>query len=197
MTRTIAGIIVAAIVLYVWGFIYWGMGPYRELIWKQTIGDAAAQRALLKHFPREGTYFIPGMQDDPKETEALYQSGPLAMVHMLSIEGQPVFDSNIMIKGFCWNLLIIVLIAVWLHRLTNAVPCYRERVGLVMFAGLIASVGIDGSAVIWWRMDWPWKLYQGLYDLSVFVIVGVILAAFIKPSASPIKVNVESTSAAS
>ena len=48
MTRTIAGIIVAAIVLYVWGFIYWGMGPYRELIWKQTIGDAAAQRQGLR-----------------------------------------------------------------------------------------------------------------------------------------------------
>ncbi|MEX1233025.1 MAG: hypothetical protein WEB58_22440 [Planctomycetaceae bacterium] len=184
MARTVLGIVAAQIVLYLWGFLVWGLGPYREAIWKKPTDDDAAQQSLLTYFPTEGTYFVPSAQEDGEKMEKLYKDGPLVMVHVLSIRGKPVADMSVMINGFFWNLLVIVLIAIWMKRYAHAFPTYGERFGFVAFAGVIAAVLIDGGGVAWWRMDIPWKIYQGLYDVSVWVIAGAILAACIKPSSS-------------
>ncbi len=34
MKKTIIGVVIAQVVLYVFGFLYWGLGPYPTMIWK-------------------------------------------------------------------------------------------------------------------------------------------------------------------
>ncbi len=31
MVKTVVGVAITAVVLYVWGFLYWGLGPYRTM----------------------------------------------------------------------------------------------------------------------------------------------------------------------
>lgn len=195
MVRIILGIIVAQIVVYLWGFLFWGLGPYRDFVWKKSNNDAAVQQLLRDFFPTKGTYFIPSEQDDPEETERLHVFGPLAMVHVLTTHGRPSFDKSVMINGFVLNLAFIVLIAVWMQRYSQFFPAYRDRFGFVAWAGVIAAVLIDGGSIAWWRIDIPWKLYQGLYDASVWIIVGAILAASIKPVSSSTLENTEGSPA--
>ena len=43
MKRCLIGIVLASVVLYAFGFVWWGMGPYQDLIWKQAVDEDAAR----------------------------------------------------------------------------------------------------------------------------------------------------------
>ena len=101
-------------------------------------------------------------------------------MHMLAPKGRSRVDATIMGTGFVLNLVVIVLVAVLLHNVTPFMPTYLGRVGLVTLAGITASVLIDGGDVVWWQVPWEWKLYQATYNVSVWIIAGAILAAFVR-----------------
>jgi len=181
MKRTALGVIIASIVLFLWGFIYWGSGAYRTMVWKQSTDDVAAGKALLEYFPQNGTYYVPGSEKDLKTVETRFESGPVAFVHMLSINGRPMVDVSIMIKGFILNLVVIVLLAVLLRQVCAALPRYIDRVKFVALAGLTAAIFIDCGGAVWWQIDWSWKLYQAFYSFSAWLLIGLVLARFIEP----------------
>lgn len=181
MKKAILGIAAATVVLFLWGFLYWGLGPYRTMIWHQTADDVAAGQALLEYFPQNGTYYVPGFDRDQAENEELFNQGPVAFVHMLSANGRPAFDVSIMIQGFMLNAVVVVLIVLILHQVKSAVPSYWGQVKLISLIGLTAAVLIDCGAAVWWQIDWPWKLYQAFYDFSAWVVAGLVLAGFVGP----------------
>lgn len=179
MKKAALGVVLAAIALFFWGFIYWGFGPYRTMIWQQAADDGQAGKALLDHFPNNGTYFVPGADHDQATAEGLYEQGPVAFVHMISASGRPMFDTSIMIQGFLLNLVVIVLIAVLLHQVVAALPTYGARVKFSLLSGLIAAVLIDCGDSVWWQIDWPWMLYNAFYHFTAWLLTGLILAKFI------------------
>jgi hypothetical protein len=179
MIRFIAGIVIAAVVLYLFGFVYWGMGPYGRVIWKHTPNDEAAGAAILAHFPENGTYYVPGMNEDMEMTTRLMEKGPVAFVHVIAREGRPMMDPSIMVGGFFLNLVVIVLIAVLLKIAAPALPAYAARAGFVALVGLTVAIFSEGNDAVWWQITWQWKLYQAVYTLGFWLIAGVILAAFI------------------
>ena len=181
MKNTIIGIAVAAVVLYMWGFVYWGLGQsiYGTMIWNRTADDVAAGEALRQHFPADGTYYVPGFDQDQQALEARFKQGPVAFVHMLAAGGREAFDPSIMIQGFVLNLVFIVLLAFMLRQVCSGLPAYADRVKFTALAGLTAAVLIDIGDAVWWQIDWGWKLYNAVYDFSAFLITGLILAKFI------------------
>ena len=77
MGKNILGVILAALAMFTWGFIYWGASPLPYQSWKHTNDDEAAGQALLEHFPESGTYYLPGFQNDEKTTlHASSKRGP-------------------------------------------------------------------------------------------------------------------------
>ncbi|HEV7998830.1 MAG TPA: hypothetical protein VGP63_03045 [Planctomycetaceae bacterium] len=181
MKRTLIGVAIASVVLFFWGFLYWGMGPYKTMIWKHAKDDAAAGAALREHFPQNGTYLVPGFANDDATMEALSKKGPVALVNMIAVEGANSFDPLMLLKGFVLNLIVIVLIAILLRRVASSLPSYKDRVMFVALAGLTATVLIDGGDIAWWHISWTWKLYQAFYSFSFWVIAGLILARFVVP----------------
>lgn len=178
--RATIGVIVACLVLYVWGFVCWGLGPYKTQIWKHS-RDEPAQKALRDYFPQNGTYLVPGFGEDEKTREELSKKGPVAMVHMLAVDGMPGMDPKTFVLGFVVNLVVIVLIAVALRKVGPSLPTYFERVSFVTLLGLAAAILIDGGDIAWWHIDWQWKLYQASYDVSFWILTGLVLGWFIKP----------------
>jgi hypothetical protein len=180
MKRALIGIVVASIVLYLYGFLYWGMGPYRQMIWKQPKNEEAARTALREHFPKEGTYFVPSYHsDDHKARKANHEQGPIAFVHMLRVSGRPEMDVSIMVGGFVLNLIVIVLIALLLRQTAHAFPGYLQRIGFIALTGLTASLLIDCGDIVWWQMPIGWKVYQAIYGFTFWVIAALILSPFV------------------
>jgi len=179
MIRPLIGIVVTAVVLFTWGYLFWGLFPFYEWTLESAPNDAAARAALKEHFPKNGAYLVPAFTDDPKSLNAAYEEGPVAFVHMTHVEGRPLFEPSIMWKGFLLNTVVIALIAGILG--IAGLPTYLQRVQLCGAIGLAAALLINYGSVVWWQISRPWELYSGLYNLSFFLLAGVILGLFIKP----------------
>ena len=70
MVRTILRVLLAAVAMYFWGFLFWGINPVPYQSWQQA-DDDAAQAALRELFPTAGTYYVPGRAHDEAEMSAL------------------------------------------------------------------------------------------------------------------------------
>ena len=100
MKKTIIGVVIAQVVLYVFGFLYWGLGPYPTMIWKQAKKQDVFLAAMKEHLPVNGTYFLPSTAGDPEAVDQVMRQGPVAMIHMLAVNGRPAVDPTIMVPLF-------------------------------------------------------------------------------------------------
>lgn len=148
MKRVLLGIVIASVVLYLFGFLWWGGAlPYATAIWKQPVEQETARVALRTHFPDNGAYFVPGVNEDQAAAEKLTAEGPVAFVHILAANGRPLLDPRIMVGGFILNLAAIVLITLLLQRAAPALPRYSQRVGFAALAGFAAALLMQRDAV--------------------------------------------------
>lgn len=179
MKRLALGVLIAAALVYAWGFLVWGLGPYPTLVWDQPVSHDRSAEVLREQFPTNGTYYVPAHTDDQDLLADRFEAGPVAFVHMLHVDGRSMMDPRIMAMGFLLNLVVIVLTAVLLQRAAPALPSYWSRVQFVTLVGLVAVVMIDFGAAVWWDISWAWQCYQAFYDLTFFFLAGLILAKFV------------------
>ena len=172
------GIVLAALAIFFWGFLYWGMNPLPAKSWKKANDDVAAGKAILEHFPESGTYYIPGTYNDEETWMKLHAAGPVAFIHLTAREGRPAHDMGIMIRGFALYLVVVTLIALVLQRV--ALPSYWDRVKFTALVGLAAAVMIDFGDVVWWYIPWEWKIHQAVYTVTTWTVAGLVLAKFVK-----------------
>ncbi len=182
MKRLVSGILLATIAAFFWGFLYWGANPLPYSVWKQTNDDQAAQQALREHFPESSTYYLPGMYNDEETLSRLSEAGPVGFVH-ISLEGRPVMQPDTMIQGFLLILVTVVIAALILQL--AALPTYGQRLKLAVLVGLAGAVMIDFGQSVWWHISWAWKLQGAIYDFTVWVVIGLVLAKFIRPETEP------------
>ena len=174
MGRTILGIVLAAVAVFFWGFLYWGLNPLPYSSWKQSTGDEAAQAALRQHFPEDGTYFIPSPGNP--DVEQLHLKGPVAFLNIKS--GGPMMDSRAMIGGLLQNLLLATVLLSLLKLVPSAISDLGSQIKYAALFGLVAALLIDLGDVVWWFEDVSWKLYMAFYHITSFVIFTVILCRF-------------------
>ncbi len=175
--NTILGILITTTLLFIWGFLYWGINqiPYSSL--KQTANDATTQQIIRDTFPESGSYHIPDFRNDPDALSVMFEQGPIGFVH-INLEGRPQMDRTIMINGFLLNLVMVTLLAIF-FRIARASE-FRDFVKLSLTVGAIAVVLIDVGDIIWWQTSYEWKMWQIIYNFSVFVIAGHLLGIFMK-----------------
>jgi len=179
MGKTILGILVAAIALYVWGFLFWGVStiPYESL--KQTADDEATQQMLRQYFPESGTYLVPGPNHEADEREALSLEGPVATVH-IDVDGASTMDPVMMIGGFVLDVIVVALLAM-LFRVAGARE-FRDFVRLSLATAAVAVVMIDIGDIIWWQETASWKVWPAIYNFTGILLAGHLLGAFMKQS---------------
>jgi hypothetical protein len=189
MFRLLFGVFLASLVLFFFGFLYWGVNPMPYTAWSVPQDEAGAVAALSLHFPERGTYFIPSRESQLKKTAEntkrgdraveQYLQGPLAFVCILSTRGRPAVDPMIMIKGYLVSLFGLLLIGYQMRLVRTALPTFGSRVMFAAISGLIASVMILLGDVAWWEMPEDWKLWQALYHIAGWTLSGAVLAFFI------------------
>ncbi len=170
MVRSIAGIGVTAVVLFIFGFVYWALSPLPYTSWNATADPEAALGIVKRHFPESGVYSLPGA-----DNMELLAEGSQAMIyvdHGLSAS-QP--DPKDMALGFLHNILMAVVVFL-LIRHQNGMSQYLKTGAL---AGLAAVVVIEGSDVAWWLYPLSWKLHGAVYHFLCFVLAAALLGKFI------------------
>ena len=144
---------------------------------KLTANDATTQQIMRDTFPESGSYHIPDFRNDPDDLTVMFEQGPIGFVH-INLDGRPQMDRTIMINGFLLNLVVVTFLAIF-FRIARARE-FRDFVKLSLTVGAIAVVLIDVGDIIWWQTPYEWKMWQIIYNFSVFVIAGHLLGIFMK-----------------
>jgi hypothetical protein len=182
MGRVLVGIVLATVIVYFWGFLYWGASSVPYSAWQESADDAAAGQALLDHFPESGVYYIPANGNPPELRSKLYETGPTGFV-ILDVDGRPEFDATIMAEGFALNGVVMALLALLLHSCRRATPLYSDRLRLVSLVAAIAVLLVNAGDIVWWAMPVDWELWQIFYNFSALVLGGAVLAYFVRTEA--------------
>jgi len=172
--RTLLGVLLAAIITFVWGFAFWGATttPYQS--WNSVNNDAATQAQLAKLFPETGYYGIPSVTNNTaEESTALLQSGVWATVnidHNPSLPGDPVS----LVTGLGLNVLVLFMLALLMKHM------HANHLRTAILVGLTATLFSNLGDVIWWRYPLEWQGTIMLYDMGFWIIGGLVLSFFMR-----------------
>ncbi|HCS52900.1 hypothetical protein [Rubinisphaera sp.] len=191
--RWALAVVIATIVVFMWGFIFWGVSGLPEMGVSKVEDPSSAGIALVEHFPENGIYFVPGYSPNIagdeeeekidaaaqaeriKEFGTLHHAGPLAIVNMGSITGGPVMDPGIMYSGFCHIMLSCIFLALLLGLCGSALPTRWRRVRFFIFVGFLCAFYCNIGEAVWWRYPWNWQLLTALYDWVAISLGGIAI----------------------
>lgn len=175
------GSLLAALAVFVWGFLFWGLGVINPF--DTGLDSVKAQEALKSLVPGDGVYLVPEMSgSSPQEVESwvgLRRQGPLATVIVRQAGAEPVNPVEFAL-GFLHNFVTALLLALLLGKALSALPTYGSRVGFILLAGAAATFWSHVSDPIWMAHPWRFHLMSMAYDLVAWAIMGAILARFVK-----------------
>ena len=177
--KNLLAIAVTTVVIYIWGFAFWVFSPLPSYSLQETANanDAAAQAALVRHFPESGAYIIPGYYNDQATMTALYEKGPIASLYIRH-GGFSQFDPVVMIMGFVLTLVVVALLAGF-FRIAKATE-FQDYVRLSLIAGAVAVIMTHVGDMVWWSSPVEWKIWPLIYDYSFWIIAGHLLGYFMK-----------------
>lgn len=182
MKRLILGSLLAAIVVFIWGFLYWNVLPFRNSA-IASVADEAALAQALGALPETGTYQVPDLRahPSPEAYTAQLAQGPFALVQLRK-EGVNWAAPSIFINGFLHYLITALLIGLLLRKTRFA--SFGERFALVFLAGLAAAFFANLGDPIWFYLPWDYHVLQFGYDLTTWILIGLVMAKFVQPEPS-------------
>ena len=177
------GSVLAAIAMFLWGFLYFG--PLNGLgAVSSGAGTTALQETLESSIPESGTYVIPDMSlylNDADRFATTHEAGPRAMLHVQK-SGAPVMDPKVMIVGFIHMLVVAFILGVVLQMVLPALPTYGGKIVFLAILGLLAGLWVNFGQVVWWAHPVKYHLLNSVYHVVSFAIAGAILGKFVKSS---------------
>ena len=180
MPRVIIGALVAAIAMFIIGFIFFATPLAR--LGTANLEDAqaaAVQNALAVNLPKTGTYSVPAM-DTPAQTN-MFSRGPIATVHY-NTSGFAATDPTTLVVGLVFNFVIALLIGAALIGIDRRVPDFGSRARVAVIIGIAAAAFTHLSEPIYWHHDWPHFIYLFVADGAMLAAAGVIIAWFLPKS---------------
>lgn len=181
MKNFVLGVLLAAVVLFAWGFVFWGLIPNAGV--KMHPDEGALQQHLAESIPETGTWYLPYPSGpDDAESMARHEAGPIAFL-FVRLEGRPLMPVSTMIGGFLHMLATAALIGMLLRMLSQSLPAWRDRVLFVALAGFAAAFWSDFTLPVWWHTPWTFFIWLAIYDVVGWTLAGTVLARFVRPAA--------------
>ena len=181
--RTVIGGIVAGIIIFVVGFIFWAT-PLAEFAYK-TAGDqqgAAIQLALAQNLSESGTgtYIIPAHES--AQGAVLYAQGPIATVHF-NTTGYSPDDMSMILPGFIMAVVSGLLMAFALAAVGGGGRSFAASAQLVVLFSLGVTVWTTLSQPVFNHFGWGYWIYAFLSEAAAFILAGLVVARWFLPPA--------------
>lgn len=191
VVRIVAGSVLAAIVLFMWGYVFWAVSPIGTQFIHPLEQNGLAVTSLVGEATETGVYFSPSMNEAEARRDGVEQAtlsleeakrqGPVLQI-MLQRDGV-VPMSTTLLHGFLHYLASTLLAALVLAWAAPALPTYLARVGLVFLVGIFAAVSVQLSSPIWFHHPWDYSLMQAGFFASNGLLSGIVLGAAVKADA--------------
>jgi len=181
MARVTIGSILGGIAMWLVGFIFWGTPLSRiALTATDDATGAALQAALKQHLGSTGAGAYPVPWAGTDVGTMLYGQGPSAMI-FYHPAGLPVIDSAALIGGLILAIVCSLLIGIALYALRDRVTTLADRMKLVIWFVLAATLWSDIGQPIFNHMPWGYFAYLWVSDVAGLVVAGAVIARWFMP----------------
>ncbi len=183
MARTFIGGLVAGIIIFVLGYIFWAT-PLGDIPYK-VAGDpqnAAVQTALAQNLTQTGTgaYIIPAHRS--AGGAVLYAKGPIATVYY-NTSGFSPDDMSMILPGFIVALVSGLLIAFGLAAVGGGGRSFAGTARLVVLFSLGFTIWEFLGAPIFNHFGWGYWIYAFVAELVSWIVAGLVIARWFLPGA--------------
>lgn len=182
MQRLVIGSLVAAVVMFVIGFVAYGTPLMMTGFAVATPEQQAAVQAALKGLPT-GTYFIPF--GEAPEAMAAYAAGPVALLKVNS-NGFAMFDPLVFAEGYLHMVVAAFLLGLVLWAIRDRVADVATRLQLIIWLSLAMVWFTRLGEPIWYHVDWRNAVYVAVTEWISFVAAGYVLARWFVPSGAAV-----------
>ena len=182
MPRMLIGAVVAAMAMFIIGFIFFAT-PLSAIGYSSAdlTQQATVQQALAANLPHTGTYSIPSPSD--AATTNLYSKGPIATIHYNSL-GYGVSEPDVLIAGFIHEFVVALLMGFALLGIASSVTDFAVRARVVILFSLAGTIFIHLGEPIWYHHDWRHFIYLMVGDTAMLVGGGLVIARWFLPRPS-------------
>ena len=189
MIRATIGVVLGAVVMFFWGFVFWTMTPVPMLILNPLPNEASVVSILQSQNLPAGHYIAPTPDEaaykiDPVKAEAeamekrtkgpimtiIYQPGGCEMGMTMGL-------------GFVHMLISSAFMAVLLYLAAPGLMNFGSRWLFVTLVGAFAAVNIHLGNPVWFQHTWLHAGAMAGFETVSWVLAGVPLAALVKRSA--------------
>ncbi len=182
--RILLASLLAAVAAFFWGFVSWTMLPWHNPL--KFKNSAAISDAIKAGAPEHGIYMLPegaeSMSDEAgmKRIEAELKTGPFVWAIVRPAPTSMDMGGPMML-GFLRAFAAAVILSVMLSCFNR--DGFRCRVRFCVLAYLLVSINGDGPVWIWFHGPLSNFLIMTADHLIEGLLVGLILAKFIRPAA--------------
>ena len=166
MQRLVIGSLMAAVVMFVLGFLFFGVLGMQAYSSATTEASMAIQTAMEDNLARTGTYMVPS-------GEEAWMTGPSAIVDYVAAGDAPANMGLTMAEGFV-HMWVSALLLGFALAAVGGDAGNRSRVAL--WVGLAAAVFMHLGDPIWYGFDWRNSLFVFVADGVMFIAGGMVLA---------------------
>ncbi len=169
-TRLILSV-VAAVVLFLWGFASWMALPWHKAVVNQFTNETAVAQVLKENSPQQGVYYLPYSP----EKHAPDQVG--AFINVLP-NGAPMNMGIHLLVDFVSQIISAFLLLTLLGKQENM--SYGCKVGFFSLAGLLIGFASHMLYWNWFSFSTPY-IAVAIADVWIgWTLAGLVLAKLIK-----------------
>ena len=184
MGRLFTGAFVAAILVFVWGYVSHSVLPIKEDVFLQLPEEDAIIGALRGSVSEPGMYYFPGFDRSRELTdeetavfEAKYDAGPRGVIVFDTKGGKPISPKRLGIE-FASNLLAALVAGI---ILSMSAAGFVGRVAIVMLMGVFAWLSISVSYWNWDGFSDAFTLMDAIDQVGGWLLGGLALAVAVRP----------------
>jgi hypothetical protein len=189
--RVVAAAALSALLMFLWGFVYWGPVLNMTARLTATLPEATELDVLA---PLRGSKIASGMYIYPgplkggddavaqEEWTKKVEAGPI--IHMAYRQaGVSPTDPKMFAQGLAHSFVISLLCGILLATVVHGLPTYASRVGVLFLASVIAALWTNVGSVIWWGHPYSYAGGQILYETVGGLLMALATAAIVRPPA--------------
>jgi len=171
--RIVIAAVVSAVVVFMWGFISWGMlgiwsGQVRNLPEHERV-----TAVLMETLPEDGAYFFPPMSDDVRHSDkairdaaterwqADHRRGPIGMI-MINRAGKEPMPPSVFISALAMNFLNGILLAIVVSAVARSGANFATRFFVGLAVALFAALSTHVSNWNWFHFPADWTIAVGV-----------------------------------
>jgi hypothetical protein len=184
--RSILAALLGAVVLFVWGFVFWTILPWSMQTIRPLPNHAAIASAVTE-IPT-GTYFYPDIShtglptDDPRTDSTwneMFKRGPLFEVRVQH-EGMDMMSPMMFVWGFLHFFASTLIAVILLRTVRPQLAGIRGQVLFLTMVGLLIAVFADLSGPIWFHYPWDRALTDAVYTVIAWLLAGLAIALVLR-----------------